>query len=631
MIGKVLNSRYKVTELLGEGGMALVYEAKDLLLDRWVALKVLRPQLVSDKDFVRRFHREAKAVASLSHPNIVNIYDIGQDKDIHYLVMENIRGENLNEMIKREGVLPPTTALEIAIQICEALVVAHRNNIVHCDIKPHNILITKDSRRVKVTDFGIARAVNSATLAQTETVIGTAHYFSPEQARGETINASSDLYSLGVVLYEMLTGQVPFRGDSPITVALKHINEEPLPPSSLNESLPKRIDKLVLKVLAKDPTKRFADASEMLRALQGLNKTFEKVETPAVGVIKPYSDSDQTQVLPKLGTVGDPEPEEEKNPWQRLIKPLAITVGILILVGIISLLAVNNYTNVPEVKVPNFIGLSKQEAVTKGEYSNVRVIFEEMKVTSELPEDHVVSQEVPEGRSVKKNRVIALTLSKGAEMTTVPELVGKGERELTVALEDANLKLGERDYDFSADVPKGMVISQAPLFNTEVKVGEKVNIVISKGPEPIKLMIPTLVKLTRSEAERTITNANLKVGTISEEETTRYKAGWVISQDPPAGTMVQQGVTVNLVVSSGIRNPKSLPIYSFDAFYYIPEGVPDQRIQIIVEDDNGREEIYNVVHHPGERVALYGINVVGPAILQIYNNGELVREQSEGF
>lgn len=631
MIGKVLNSRYKVTELLGEGGMALVYEAKDLLLDRWVALKVLRPQLVSDKDFVRRFHREAKAVASLSHPNIVNIYDIGQDKDIHYLVMENIRGENLNEMIKREGVLPPMMALEIAIQICEALAVAHRNNIVHCDIKPHNILITKDSNRVKVTDFGIARAVNSATLAQTETVIGTAHYFSPEQARGETITASSDLYSLGVVLYEMLTGQVPFRGDSPITVALKHINEEPMPPSSLNESLPKRIDKLVLKVLAKDPTKRYTDASEMLHALQGMAKTFEKVETQAAGVAKPFSDNDQTRVLPRIGTAGEPEPEPEQNPWKRMVKPLLITMGVLIILGIVALLAVNNYTNVPEVKVPNFVGMSKEDAMTKAEYSNVRVIFEEMKVTSELPEDHVVSQEVPEGRSVKKNRVIALTLSKGAEMTAVPDLMGKGERELTVALEDAKLKLGERDYDFSANVQKGLVMGQTPSPNTEVKVGEKVNIVVSKGPEPVKLMIPTLIGMIREEAEKTITNANLTIGNVTEEETTRYKAGWVISQDPPAGTMVQQGNTVNLVVSSGIRNPKNLPIYSFDAFYYVPEGIPDQRIQIVVEDDNGREEIYNVIHHPGERVALYGINVVGPATLQIYNNGELVRSQSEGF
>lgn len=631
MIGKVLNSRYKVTELLGEGGMALVYEAKDLLLDRWVALKLLRPQLVSDKDFVRRFHREAKAVASLSHPNIVNIYDIGQDKDIHYLVMENIRGENLNEMIKREGVLPPTVALEIATQICEALVVAHRNNIVHCDIKPHNILITKDSNRVKVTDFGIARAVNSATLAQTETVIGTAHYFSPEQARGETINASSDLYSLGVVLYEMLTGQVPFRGDSPITVALKHINEEPLPPSSLNENLPKRIDKLVLKVLAKDPTKRFADASEMLKALHGMAKTFEKAETPAPGAVKPYSDNDQTQVLPRVGAGEMPEPEPERSLWERMVKPLAITVGVLVLIGIVSIFALNNYTNAPEVKVPSFVGLSKEEAVTKAEYSNIRVIFEQMKVTSELEADHVVSQDIPEGRMVKKNRTISLTLSKGADRTTVPDLVGKGEREFTVALEDANLKLGERDYDFSADVQKGYVISQTPLSNTEVKVGEKINIVISKGPEPVKLMIPTLIGMSREEAERTIAAANLARGTVTEEETTRHKAGWVISQEPAAGTMVQQGTTVNLKVSSGIHNPKNLPVYSFDAFYYIPEGISEQRIQIIVEDDNGREEIYNVVHKPGERVALYGINAVGPATLQIYNNGELVRSQSEGF
>lgn len=639
MIDKVLNSRYKVTDLLGEGGMALVYQARDLLLDRWVALKVLRPQLVSDKDFVRRFHREAKAVASLSHPNIVNIYDIGQDRDIHYLVMENVQGETMSEVIKREGILPPSLAFDYATQICEALVVAHRNNIVHCDIKPHNILITKDNR-IKVTDFGIARAVNSATLAHTETVIGTATYFSPEQARGETITASSDLYSLGVVIYEMLTGQVPFRGDSPITVALKHINEEPVAPSHVNDRLPKRIDKLVLKVLAKDPGKRFADASEMLKAMHGLARTLDNAHDAGLNMTKPYSANDETQVLPRIRDtrkVKEPADEQAKedksgeNLIGKLIKPLFFAIIAFTALGLFTIFGISHYTNVPEVKTPNFIGMSKEEATTEARKIGIRVNFNDLRVASDLPEDHVAAQDINAGRKVKKNRVIELTLSRGATKAKVPNLIGKEMREVTIALDEADLALGEVGYEYSTQIPKGVVLAQTPITDTEVAPGEKVNLIFSQGPAPKLGSIPYVIGLNRSEAERTIKEANFVVGTITEEETTRFPQGVIARQDPAPGTEINEETPVNLVISSGIRNPKNFHIYTVQAVYFIPPGPYNQRIQIVVEDENGREVVYDRVHHPEDRVSVENIHVVGPSVVEIYNNGEKVKEQQYGF
>lgn len=635
MIGKVLNGRYELAELLGEGGMALVYKAKDQLLDRWVALKILRPQLVSDKDFVNRFHREAKAVASLSHPNIVNIYDIGQDKDLHFLVMENIQGENLKQKIKEEGVLSPVEALDIAIQISEALVVAHRNHIIHCDIKPHNILITPEGG-VKVTDFGIARAVNSATLAQTETVIGTAHYFSPEQARGGTINARSDLYSLGVVLYEMITGQVPFRGDSPITVALKHINEEPLPPSQFNENLPKRVDKLVMKALEKDPKDRFTDASEMLTALRGMTKTFGVTKKEMNDL---YFDGDETQVLPRIktereGKVSESvQPVQERSFLERVVKPLIILMLAMVLIGFASLWALNKYTQVPIVKVPNFVGMSKEQADDLARQKGLRVSFGENRLSNpEIPENHVVTQDIPAGNEVKKNRPITLVLSKGADMTSVPNMIGKEMREVTIALQKADLITGEIEYQYTSKIPKGQVITQSPPANEQVNSGTEVDLVFSKGPEPVSNEIPNLIGLSRKEAEQTLIEANFVVGDIEEVETTRFLDGVVAKQEPQAGTLISEGTPVNLTVSTGLRNPEGLLVNDpYQISIPVQSGPYEQQVQVVVIDANGREVIYDQIHHPEDRVYLRNVYTVGPTVIRVYINGLLFQEARIGY
>ncbi len=642
MIGKVLNNRYELKELIGEGGMALVYKAKDQFLDRWVAVKILRPQLVSDHDFVRRFHREAKAVASLSHPNIVNIYDIGQDNNIQYLVMENIQGENLHEKIKRshtdKKILPPYEAFNIASQICEALVVAHRNHIIHCDIKPHNIIITKEGG-VKVTDFGIARAMNSATLAQTETVIGTAHYFSPEQAKGGTIDSSSDIYSLGVVLYEMLTGQVPFKADSPISVALKHINEEPQMPSERNRKLPKRVDALIMKALAKESNQRFQDASEMLRALRGMAKSFE---TNTQKKEKLIADNDQTQVMApvrekrsrsKKGSERkEPKEVQERSFLERIVKPLLILIVTFILLGVGGLWALDKYTRVPTVIVPDFVGLSREEADFTAKRKGLRVKFSEFQVSSpEIPADHVVSQEVDDGKEVKKNRVINLTLSKGATMTRVPNLIGKDDREVPIALHEADLVLGKVEYQYTSKIPKGEIMTQSPVANTELKSGSFVDLVYSKGPEPMMGNIPNLIGLTQDEAERRILEENFVVGEIIAEESNRFKEGKVTEQGVAPGTRISEGTPINLKVSTGLRNPKGLAVNSFNVDVTVFPGPYEQQIQVVVEDDNGREIIYDKMHHPDDRFSIKNIHTVGQALLQVYNNGELIEESRIGF
>lgn len=639
MIGKVLNKRYKLEGTLGEGGMALVYKAKDLILDRWVAIKILRPQLMSDKEFLNRFHREAKAVARLSHPNVVNIYDIGQDGDIYYLVMEILHGEDLKTKIKKTGGLSPEEALKIAIEICEALVVAHKNNIVHCDIKPHNIIITPENG-VKVTDFGIARAMNSATLAHTETVIGTAHYFSPEQARGGTITASSDLYSLGVVLYEMLTGQVPFRGDSPISVALKHINEEILPPSQLNDKLPKRIDKLIMKSVAKEPANRFANASEMLAALKSLARTFPKYQDDDIQ--HTYFDEDETQVLPKIRDHQLTKPESQENirsrshqkkksVYSRIIKIFLVIILLLGAFAAFSLWALNQYTKVPITEVPDFVGLSEQDAKGLAREKGLRLTISDIEISSpDIPEGHVVTQDIEAGKEVKRNRVVTLTLSKGATMTVVPDLIGKDMRQIEIALHEADLVVGEVKYQFTSKIPKDQLITQNPPANKQAKSGSTVDLVLSKGPEPISGTIPNLIGLTREEAERRITETNFTIGNIIEVETTRYLQGYVADQNPPAGTQIMEGTVINLTVSSGLFNPKGLEIQSLQVSIHVSERTYNQQIQIVVTDDNGREIVYEQVHHPDDYISKV-VYTVGPAIIQVYNNGELIREERLGI
>lgn len=640
MLGKVLNNRYKIIKELGQGGMAIVFEAQDLLLDRKVAIKMLRPEYVHDKDFVKKFRHEAKAVARLSHPNVVNIFDIGEDEQHHYLVMEDVEGKNLKDIIKERGKLTIVESLDIANQICAALAVAHKNDIIHCDIKPHNILVTPD-KKVKVTDFGIARAATSSTVTITDTVVGSAHYFSPEQARGGEIKARSDLYSLGIVLYEMLTGEVPFKGDSPISVALKHIQEKPKLPSLINPEIPAEVEKLVIRAIAKEPEARFSNANEMREEITTVLKSYRR-EKREDGVhifndegdtrILKRSDIDKAKNLEndkatskrKRAYLSEPDKINRSYGW---IKWLVLLI-ILLTASVIGIFFFyQNYMEVPIVEVPDLIGMEFKEAKEVAAQVGLHLETQNEGVHHpEIPEGHIISQFPLGGERVRQTRPILITISKGPAILTAPDLINKSLREAIIILENQKLIVGEKEYVYDNNINEGNIISQEPAPGEEVKAESRVNLVISKGPQPEMVSVPNLIGLTRQEAMAKIEESKLKVGKIEERMTKRFKVGQVASQQYSAGTEIPENSSIDLVISKGLINTKGGKIHTVTIKFTVLEGSPEQEIKIVVSDDNGKDVIYQAVHKPGDFIR-QTVNSVGPTTYEVYSNGSLIAKE----
>jgi serine/threonine-protein kinase len=437
LINRTLDNRYTILEHIGGGGMAEVYRAHDKLLDRSVAVKVLRSQFTNDEEFVVRFRREAQAAARLSHHNIVNIYDVGKDEDIYYIVMEYISGETLKEYIQREAPLKVEIATRIAMEIAEALEHAHQNNIVHCDIKPHNILMTRTGR-IKVTDFGIARAVTSATMTHSGTIIGSVHYFSPEQAKGTAINAKSDIYSLGVVLYEMLTGTVPFAGETPISIALKHIQEEPRTPRQINPEIPPLLEAIVLKAMAKNVEDRFTNISEMIADLKLAQNCIKDDQTRRLS-----KEDFPTQILPPVtshleqkankSTHAVPHKPQKSKKWI-----WALLVLLLLGFAFGAFLAFGKFWSLNEVTVPNVVGKPLNAAREMLTSQNLRVSVSEA-YNDKVPAGNVISQQPEAGSVVKEQRMITIIVSKGGEITTVPDLRGLSRRDAELQIKNSGL------------------------------------------------------------------------------------------------------------------------------------------------------------------------------------------------
>ncbi len=562
--GKILGNRYELIEKIGNGGMATVYRAEDKVLKRNVAVKILKDEFTTDEEFIKRFEIEAQSAARLTHPNIVSIYDVGSEDNLYYIVMELIRGKTLKEIIVEErGPLPWKWSVNVAIQIASALEMAHKNNIIHRDIKPHNIIITEDGI-AKVTDFGIAKAVSNSTITAFGTTIGSVHYFSPEHARGGYTDAKSDLYSLGVVMYEMVTGRVPFDADTPVSVALKHMQEEPEEPIELNPNLPSAVNRIIMKALKKDTTLRYQSATDMLadlrQALKNPNGDF--VED------KEYDATARTQKI-NTDLYGNVDMDDNRNnkkgkkdnkfvAFIKRHKVLSAFIGLILLFAISlgGTLAFLNITNPAEVELPDVVGMSKEEAQKTVE--DLKLVFEvsSEEFNKDVPEGYVISQDPTyiADYNVKEGSTVKVVISKGQEKTTVPKVVGMTREEAEKALEEANLE-AEIVEETSRTVEEGYVISQEVEANAEAYAGDTIKIHVSTGTGIKQVTVQNVVGQTEANAKSTLEGQGLKV-TVNYVDATSDN-GKVTRQSVTGGTTVDEGTTVTLTVNKVAEDKKA--------------------------------------------------------------------------
>ena len=553
--GKLLGNRYEIIEKIGNGGMSTVYKATDKVLKRNVAVKILRDEFTTDEEFIKRFEAEAQSAARLTHANIVSIYDVGAEGNLYYIVMELIQGKTLKEIIIEErGPLPWKWSVNVAIQIASALEIAHRNNIVHRDIKPHNIIITEDGV-AKVTDFGIAKAVSNSTITAFGTTIGSVHYFSPEHARGGFTDAKSDLYSLGVVMYEMLTGKVPFDADTPVSVALKHMQEEPEEPIEMNPNIPVAINKIIMKALQKDVTLRYQSATEML---EDLKKSLKNPEGDFVEELA-YDATARTQKI-NLNQYGEIENrgasrhEEGRKftKWIKKHKGISIMMGLILLFSLSlgGTLAVLNATNPAEVEMPNIVGLSKEEAQKEVEEAKLQFEVEKEEYHKEVPEGYIISQKpiyMERFNKVKEGSTVTVIVSKGQEKTTVPNVKGKEKEEAIQLIEEAKLK-AEVIEETSKTVKQGFVISQDTVPDTEVVAGDSIKIHVSLGTGIKQVSVVSVAGQSEANAQKTLEALGLKVNVAYDENSSKDN-GIVLKQSIESGKIVDEGTTITITVN----------------------------------------------------------------------------------
>ncbi len=604
LIGKTLGNRYEIKETIGEGGMARVYLGHDLKLNRSVAIKTLYEHFANDPEFIRRFQQEAKAAARLSHPAIVNVYDEGEEDGMYYIIMEYVDGYTLKDIIVRDGRLKPEEAVHIAYQICDALVHAHRQNVIHRDIKPQNIMITQEGR-VKVADFGIARAATDSTITHGKSLMGSVYYSSPEQARGSMADQKSDIYSLGVVMYEMLTGVLPFSGESPISIALKHLQEDLTPPRQIEPEVPSELEMIILRTMRKERSMRYQNAAELLDDLeewlniQGKNNY---IKGSLINRLQSYEQMEHVEQTNNsfeysTGESGHSENEqdeedkaedEEQDKGDFPVKK-AVLYGTLLAAlffavwfgyGFITGLLV-----VPEVTVPELEGLTLEEAEERLQEAGLDFIVEGEVYSDTVPVDHVVSQNPPAGRSVRQERVIELVLSLGPDLVDVPNLVGRTEREARLLVTDLGLDIVLSE-EFSDDVEAGYIVRQDPGAGFQLARDETVQIVVSLGRKPFSLR--NFHGWDIKDAREWINLYELVLRNIDEEYSDDFSEGKVISQHPEPGEMVQKGDPVDLVVSLG-----SEPVeHEIHPLTIVPEVDWGQYIRITLDDEEGRRTVF---------------------------------------
>ena len=614
--GMIIQNRYEIIEEVGSGGMSVVYKAKCHVLNRYVAIKVLKPEFADDKSFVSKFRIEAQSAAGLSHPNIVNVYDVGEENGFYYIVMELVEGITLKEYIQQNGRLPYTTALNFITQICSGIEAAHEHHTIHRDIKPQNIIVSKNGT-LKVTDFGIAKAATSNTIASS--AMGSVHYISPEQARGGYSDERSDIYSLGITLYEMLTGRVPFEGENNVTVALMHIQSEIIPPREYYPDIPVGIERIVLKATQKKPERRYLTTSAMLADLKkialdpnanvGITNAMVSDSAPTIQIsedelaainnaagsqsgisvfpVQPqkrnseleeanqaleslYQDEDADYEDDEESDEDDEELFDDKDDKDALDPKMEklITVGAIaatVLIAIIIIVAIVSISGIGKKKPNTTEAATTTEAVADTMISVVNmdeaaaidaldkagIAYElEREYSDTFEEGKVISQSIEEGTKLNDGDRVKLIISKGQEMTDVPDVTGKTSEEAQTILKAAGFEV-EIDEEYDEETEEGKVISQSPAGDGQAAKKSTVTIVVSKGEEVKVVEVPDLKKMTIKEAEKALTDVNLKLGTVNQEYSDTVKEGKVISQSIKAGVEIKEGEEVSITISKG--------------------------------------------------------------------------------
>jgi serine/threonine-protein kinase len=625
--GRLLNDRYQIKETIGGGGMANVYLAKDIILEREVAIKVLRLEYANDEEFIARFDREAQSATSLSHPNIVNIYDVGEEDHILYMVMEYVDGMTLKEYIMQKGPLDVHEALDILKQITAAITHAHANGIVHRDIKPQNILMDCHGQ-VKVTDFGIAMALSATSLTQTNSILGSVHYLSPEQARGGMATKKSDIYSIGIVLYELLTGRLPFSGETPVSIALKHLQNDTPSVRRFNQDIPQSVENIVLKSTAKDPFHRYGTVDEFEQALvtaMDPAKLNEEVYTPpveageetkAIPIITDnhVQDTNQDTIVHHTDattksfndeTADDSNSEEaggapakkkkkkgKKNKKKKGKKKwiILLVLFILLVSGIAALFIIPAIMQPQDVTVPDVSEMEYDEAVEELEMHNL-MAEEELIFSEDIEEGLVVRSEPRAGRTVKEESTITLFVSQGKETVNFSDYVGRDISQVRRLLEDEGFEVIA--YEKFSDRPVGEIITQIqPNPDAEVVPSEtRVIFEVSDGPELVSLS--NLRGMTEQEARDYLEDSNL-VMNMHEENSDSIPEGEVTRQEPSANTELEEGSTVNVYISTG---PEALPPESHTVNYTVQfepdEEIEEETVRIYLSDmNNDLSEVY---------------------------------------
>ncbi len=656
IIGTVLDKRYEIQGVVGSGGMATVYKAKDLALNRMVAVKILKSELSDDEEFVSKFEKESQAAASLSHPNIVNIFDVGLDGNHHYIIMELINGNTLRDYLNRmQGFMREEAIINIALQIASALHHAHQNNIIHRDIKSQNILVNENGS-VKVADFGIARATTKSTIVNTKEVVGSVHYTSPEQARGGFVDARSDIYSLGILLYELATKELPFVADSPVAVALKHIKDELPDIHLINDQIGDGLISIINKAAQKDLASRYQSVQEMIDDLKHVRNDKNYIVEEHIYL------NDETMVLPQISeedimkhqmkrqqpvgrktpntkpAKGGRSPASGKEPVNKLNATLVVLAALLVSLLVFSVFAVNKIQDMFKseiVLMPQVEGKSSEEAIRLLNESGLIADTTERRYNNDVELGHVISQAVKEGEELKEGYTVSLVISNGPVLSTVPNIVHKTLQEATVKVENASLGIGETTYEFN-DLPSGMIIEQDPKAGVQIPEGDKVNVIISQGAKITTVLVPNLSGKTLQEAEKELNSLGLKVGTVDEQNSEEVVAGLVIS-NAKVGNEANQGETVNIVLSKGSESGSEngtgtengdaqltsrLFVIPTDTFINDPEAIKVEMVQGEVTT-----VVYEKTHQKSEKEVKFTIKGAGSAVINIYFSGQLVSTQ----